>query len=98
MGTEGARHRCIVGVLKRGADDAAAVIDLLVIALDVPGGIVGDNEHGLGAMPDGGVDLHGINAVGAVAVDGDDLLVRVRQGCGNSKWDTYAQTANDIPA
>jgi acyl-coenzyme A synthetase/AMP-(fatty) acid ligase len=68
-GAEGAGHGGIVGVTQRRADDAAPVVGLLVVALDVPGGIVGDNEHSLGAVAHGGVDFHGVDPEGAVSID-----------------------------
>ena len=67
--------RGVVGVAQGRADHPAAVVGLLVVALDVPGGVVGDDEHGLGAVPDRGVDLHGVDAEGAVAVDRDHLAL-----------------------
>jgi hypothetical protein len=55
------------------AHDPAAVVGLLVVALDVPGRVVGHDEHGLGAVPDRRVDLHRVEPERAVAVDRDHL-------------------------
>ena len=79
MGAEGAGERRIVGVAQRRADDPAAVVHLLVQALDVPGGIVRHDEHRLGVVADGSIDLHGIDPERSVAVDRDHLAVGHRQ-------------------
>src|SRR6266481_3290232 len=74
-----ARHGGIIGVAQRGADHPPAVVRLLVIALDIPGRIVGDDEHRPGAVAHGRVDLHGIDPESAITVDGNNLPARERK-------------------
>ncbi len=76
MRAERPRHGGVVGVAQGRADHPAAVVRLLIVTLDVPGGVVGDDEHGPGAVPHRGVHLHRVDAEGAVAVDRDHLARR----------------------
>ncbi len=48
----------LVRVAQDGAGDAPAIVHVLVMALDVPGGVVGDDEDSLRSMPDRRIDLH----------------------------------------
>ena len=70
---------------KRGADHAPAVVHFLVVTLDVPGRVVGDDEDRLSAVAHGRIDFHGIDAECAVAVDGDDLPARKGKGGGDGE-------------
>ena len=90
---ECARHRGVVAPRQRGADHAAAVVDLLVVALDVPRRVVGDDDDHLRAMTRGGIDLHRIDAERAVAGDDDDLAIRIKQRRGYAVRRADAQTA-----
>ena len=93
VGTERSRHGGVVGVAERGPDDAPAVVELLVVALDVPGGVVGDDEDRLGPVPDRRVDFHGIDAESAVAIDRDDLAAGKSQRRRDGVRHADAETA-----
>ena len=93
METEGARHHGVVGVLQRRPHDPPAVVHLLIEAFDIPGGVVGDDEDSLGVVALGRVDLHGIDAEGAVARDHHDLPSGAGQGGGDAVRNPDAQAA-----
>src|SRR6516225_9997033 len=56
-----------------GADDPPTIIHFLVETFDVPGGVVGNDEHAFRAMTNRGVDLHRIDTEGTVAVYRNNL-------------------------
>ncbi len=77
--SERARHRRVVRPGERRSDHAPAVVHLLIEPLDVPCGVVRDDEHDLGAVALGRVDLHRVDAERAVAGDDDHLPIGMEQ-------------------
>ena len=74
MHAERPRHSGVVRILQLGADHFA-VGDRLVVHLDLPSAVVGDDDQDRRLVANGGVDLDGVEAECAVAGRHHDGLV-----------------------